>query len=263
MKGLILIFSLLICLIIQPLAQAVLIENADGITVTQVRNDGSALMWVKDANLAKSVYPGTPPFNGLMQYEDALAWIAHLNSISYAGYSDWRLPLTNPEEPNGSTDCGYYFPEPDSEMGYMYYTELGNVGYCDADGYNCPQPGWDLNTHGEPKIQNLQDGIYWSEELNFQHAWYFRLDTGEQCYRPKIYLSYAWAVRNTGLPPIRPGDINRDYTITIEDAIIGMQILSGLASSIQAVTDEVDVDGDDAIGFAEILYVLQKVSISR
>ena len=34
-------------------AQATLIDNLDG-TVTQVRSDGSALMWLQDANYAKA-----------------------------------------------------------------------------------------------------------------------------------------------------------------------------------------------------------------
>jgi hypothetical protein len=85
-------------------AHATLIDNGDG-TITQIRDDGSRLIWLENADLAGST----------MNWWDAMSWA---EDLVYAGRSDWRLPT--------SDECfGYNCTE--SEMGYLYYTELGNV----------------------------------------------------------------------------------------------------------------------------------------
>jgi len=78
-------FVLMIVLGITVPANALLEDNEDG-TITQTRNDGSSLMWLKDANTA-----GTA-----MNWEDANIWIDSLNSSNYLGYNDWRLPVNLP-----------------------------------------------------------------------------------------------------------------------------------------------------------------------
>ena len=102
------------------IASAELIDNGDG-TVTQIRNDGSRLMWLKNANTA-----GVP-----MIWAEVNAWIDNLNSINYLNYNDWRLPVAIPLDPNsghnmnlscdGSSDIGYNIISPNSDMSYMYY----------------------------------------------------------------------------------------------------------------------------------------------
>lgn len=57
------------------------------------------------------------------------------------------------------------------------------------------------------------------------------------------------------------GDLDGDGSITLTDAVIGLQLLTG--STFQpplAVHKEADLDGDLKIGIAEIIYVLQEVS---
>ncbi len=73
----------------------------------------------------------------------------------------WRLPATE-DGPyvwgyDGTTTAGYNITN--SEMGHLYYTELGNKGYYDTSG-NSPQPGWDL-MNGVP-FTNLIASWYWS-----------------------------------------------------------------------------------------------------
>ena len=59
-------------------------DNGDG-TITDNR---TRLMWTKDA--------GTPTVSscagGIKNWQEALDYIACLNSINHLGYSDWKLP---------------------------------------------------------------------------------------------------------------------------------------------------------------------------
>jgi len=187
-------------------AHALLEDNGDG-TVTQTRNDGSKLMWLKDANT-----DGTP-----MTWADAIAWIDSLNSINYLGYNDWRLPVNSPVNGSsylnvgrydGSSDIGYNISAPGSaypgstasEMAYMFYTELGNLSYYDTSA-GWPQPGWGLSNSGP--FTNLQPDYYWggTEYANPAAAYSFCFyhdtkpgRTGCQNNIGKILLGNAWAV---------------------------------------------------------------------
>jgi hypothetical protein len=91
---------------------ALLIDNKDG-TITQIRNDGSMLMWLQDANYAKT--SGFDP-DGQITQADAMDWAS---SLTFAGYTGWRLPVTYQ-----NTRGGY---RSSSEMGDLYYNELGNI----------------------------------------------------------------------------------------------------------------------------------------
>ncbi len=76
---------------------------------------------------------------------------------------NWRLPTT-PDVP-GSVGFG----NTDSEMGHLYYTELGNSA------------GGPFSNTGD--FQNLVSDIYWSSTeyaANTDFAWYFAFVDGEQ-----------------------------------------------------------------------------------
>ena len=67
-------FSLLILLFLVSAANAALVDNGNG-TVTQYRNDGSILMWLKDANYAMtSGYDQ----DGQMPWGTANSWAEYL-----------------------------------------------------------------------------------------------------------------------------------------------------------------------------------------
>jgi hypothetical protein len=68
-------------------AQADLINNFDG-TITQVKSDGTKLMWMQDANYAQTIGLST---NGQITQTEAINWA---NGLDFAGYTDWRLPVT-------------------------------------------------------------------------------------------------------------------------------------------------------------------------
>ena len=197
------------------------IDNQDG-TITQIRNDptygdGSRLMWLKDVNTAgTSGYPNDPNYPpGQMTWDESNTWIGTLNSSNYLGYDDWQLPRTLPVNGSnyntlvsydGSTDIGFNITSPNSEMAYMYYVELGNLGEYDTSGN--PQPGWGLLNTGS--FDNLQPDLYWSgTDATFDPrgaAWWFAFYNGSQSLYGKNTYRYAWAVRDVAAVP-EPGTL--------------------------------------------------------
>jgi hypothetical protein len=53
----------------------------------------------------------------------------------------------------------------------------------------------------------------------------------------------------------RPGDLDGDFAVDLTDAVLALQILSGLAS--EGVLSSGDVDANNYLGLSEVLYILQ------
>jgi hypothetical protein len=90
-----------------------------------------------------------------------------------------------------------------SELGYMYYANLGNLGYCLPDNTNpslCTQAqdGWGLVNTGP--FVNMSDSDYWTGiDLAPDYsdsAMAFDFHTGEKVTSGKRNWSYVWAVRD-------------------------------------------------------------------
>jgi hypothetical protein len=97
---------------------------------------------------------------------------------------------------DGTTSGGYNITS--SEMGHLYYTELGNLGFYDTGGNF--QPGKGLTNTGP--FTNLQPNPYWSDELydlDNYNAWGFNFGGGSQFVSIKGLAIYGLAVR--------PGDV--------------------------------------------------------
>lgn len=144
-------------------AQAALQDrDLDGDTVVDAFYDTELdITWLRDANL-----------NGAMNWWNAVAWA---DGLTFGGYSDWRLPTSD-------TCSGYNCTG--SEMGHLWYTELGN-----------PAGGPMTNTGG---FQNLLANDYWSGTEyapDAFYAWEFRTNFGHQAPYGKGNLHYAMAVR--------------------------------------------------------------------
>lgn len=161
--------SIVLLLILVIPANATLIDNGDG-TVTQIRDDGSVLMWLKDANYAytsgyaETLYDNT---QGGMYWADAMTWV---EDLVYAGYDDWRLPETLPIDGttyeytlsfDGTTDYGLNITSPNSEMSYMYYAELGNLSHTYPDGSSVDSADRGLLNTG-PFVNLMPALSYWS-----------------------------------------------------------------------------------------------------
>ena len=130
-------------------AHATLVDMNDG----TVYDTDTQLSWLQNANTA-----GTQ-----MTWDQAVAWAASLNSGSgFAGLTGWRLPNADPV-------CGANNNCTNSEMGHLYYTELGNAA------------GGPLTNVGP--FTNVQAGSYWSgTEYDTAHAWDFYFNVGYQGY---------------------------------------------------------------------------------
>lgn len=58
------------------------------------------------------------------------------------------------------------------------------------------------------------------------------------------------------------GDISGNADVGLEDAILALQIASGITPT-QSVDLSADINGDSKIGIAEAIYILQEVSELR
>jgi hypothetical protein len=70
---------------------------------------------------------------------------------------------------------------------------------------------------------------------------------------------WVWAVRG-GAPNAAPGDLNLDGIIDLTDAIIALQVMSGISTLNQPQMGYADVNQDGRIGLSEAIYVLQEVA---
>ncbi len=145
-------------------AHGALIDMHDG----TIYDTDTQLSWLKDAGSG-----------GLKTWSYAQAWAKSLNVADLTG---WRLPAADPA-------CNFAYNCTGSELGHLYYTELGNVA------------GGPLNSTGP--FANLQRDSYWSGteyDPNPNRAWYFYFGNGYQNAAIKDLYYFAWAVR----PGARP-----------------------------------------------------------
>ncbi|MEW6715429.1 MAG: hypothetical protein AB1306_10115 [Nitrospirota bacterium] len=117
-------------------------------------------------------------------WQNQVNWANSLTVTTWFGdtYDDWRLPSTIDGTAiwgtDGTTTAGYNITS--SEFGHLYYSELGNKGYCSTSN-TCPQSGWGLSETGP--FMNLQSGWYWSGTeyaANTTLAWTFDMSAGTQ-----------------------------------------------------------------------------------
>lgn len=157
---------------------------------------------------------------GKMTWWGAMAWTQDLeyhDTVRNITLTGWQLPTVGPINGsafnvndltfNGTTDRGYGITSPQSQMSYMYYVNLGNLGACSSQG-ECPRPGGGWGVSNSGPFSNIQNWYYHSatsggwtgariseNDGDFQFFFY----AGDQSISYKSYLEYAWAVR--------PGDV--------------------------------------------------------
>jgi hypothetical protein len=118
-------------------------------------------------------------------------------------YDDWRLPATVDGLWNwgydGNSTAGYNITS--SEMGHLYYTELGNKGWYSTSGVY--QDDYGLIKKGD--FQNLMPFYYWSGTeyaANPSNAWFFAFFDGEVAQYGKSNFRAAIAVRSGDVPQL-------------------------------------------------------------
>lgn len=131
--------------------------------------------------------------SGSQEWPDVVSWAEKLNEPGALKYQfdagvtvtwkgDWRLPKTvdGPRKHgyDGSTTAGFNITS--SEMGYLFYKSLGNVGYYDSKG-NKAKGFAGLKNKGP--FRNLKESIYFSGtqySIYPNHAWHFNFYYGGQ-----------------------------------------------------------------------------------
>ena len=185
MKAIIISLALSLSLLtVSGASQAALISEDGG---QLIYDTALNITWLADANLAATntfSVSGVLLPNGYMTWATAQSWIGAMNTADYLGYSDWRLP-TSDTTCSGNNCTG-------SEMGQLFYTELGGV------------TGTDIATTHNANLalfQNVHSDDYWSgtEYVPNSFAWNFAFSNGSQGVNTEDSNLYAWAVR--------PGDV--------------------------------------------------------
>jgi hypothetical protein len=138
---------------------------------------GNRLIYDSDLNITWYDYTKSYVPLGGATWGEQMLWASYL-TVNFGGtiYDDWRLPTALNQD--GTGPClGYNCTG--SEMGHLFYTELGNKGFLATNGN--PQSGWGLTNTGN--FQNLQPVPYWSGTewaAIPSHAWYFYFYSGGQ-----------------------------------------------------------------------------------
>jgi hypothetical protein len=173
------------------------------------------ITWLANADLAATNTFGVSGsfIKDLMGWQTAQNWIAAMNKSDYLGYSDWRLPKTDPVDgsgfayyysENGQSDVGFNISSPGtlyagskgSEMANLFYYTLGNQGYLTTSGAINPKYG--LKNTGP--FNNLRADTYWSGTVyapSTTEAWMFSMLYGGQdfYYKDDVAHYYAMVVR--------------------------------------------------------------------
>lgn len=185
-------------LIISTTTQATLLDRGNGL----IYDDQLDITWLWDANYAATQWADSGgtlgDADGRMTWYQATAWAA---GLEYMGYDDWRLPTTTQPDPNCSYQAsytgyplqGYGYNCTGSEMGYMFYTNLGGTAGYSILSATDPNGYLDL-------FENIQSYVYWSGTEfapNTNNAWNFNTNNGNQNINNKDNNNlYAWAVRS-------------------------------------------------------------------
>jgi hypothetical protein len=196
-KSLVFLCTMLVVLGISTATRATLYDRGGGL----IYDDVLDITWLQDTNYAKT---SGYDFDGFMTWYDAMAWA---DSLVYGGYDDWRLPTTvhglYVYGYDGTTTAGYNITS--SEMGYMYYENLLNLGLFATDG-TYPQPGWSWVPSNTGPFINLQPYDYYSGTeypslVGF--VWFFGFGGVYQgLVRKGWSWGRAWAVRPGDSVPI-------------------------------------------------------------
>lgn len=154
-------YSFMLIMVLASLsAEANLIPSTDGKTVYDTDLN---ITWLADASYAITSGFDT---DGRMAWTQAVPWIDSLNTSGYLGVTNWRMPKGDPA-------CGANLNCTNSEMGHLFYVELGGIA------------GGRISNSTDPDLglfSNIVEGVYWTEtvvtgvpdghyDFNFSSGW--------------------------------------------------------------------------------------------
>lgn len=254
-------------LVISSPSPAELIDRGGGL----IYDTELDITWLQDANYASS--SGVDE-DGAMSWDSANNWASNLeyyDSVRNVVWSDWRLPSTQIPDDSCTDDEAGTAPSLDptgfnctgSELGHLYYTELGGTA-----------GEWIINSN-DPDLslfKNIQIGLYWSQTEAASNptaaAWHFHTDTGFQNDFPKFTTLYAWPVRDgdVGSELTADGDINSDGQVNSLDVLLAARIATGyidasmhhlLRGDVAPLTGNIP-NPDGKINIADLLVIQRK-----
>ena len=169
-----------LCALFAPAQASLLLRGGNN---DMVYDTVSGLTWVRNASLG-----------GLRTWADAKDWAENLE---FGGRSDWRLPGLTPVNgvalnldfsDDGSTDSGFNNSGLNSELGFLFYSSLGNNA---LDGLTQTGP-----------FQDLAAWAYWTGAASpfGGEAMHFFTAFGDQGSSSTDNLYFAWAVRAGDVP---------------------------------------------------------------
>jgi hypothetical protein len=206
-----------------PPASAALIAREGGMYYDTVLD----ITWSGDANFAKTLgYSDTGLVN--QQTANYLTQLFYTqNSATGDIYTDWRLPTLGPDVddfsaflpgsngqlPNGQGATGTGWGTPDdsgiySELGWMYYANLGGLPRCESVGDEpCEfNPNYGLphlyGPHDTGPFANLQLDFYWTDHraVSTNAYWAFTFADGNQNPRApqngQEGVAFVWLVHD-------------------------------------------------------------------
>jgi hypothetical protein len=177
-------------------------------------DNGGGLIYDTDRDITWYV-PSLSP----MTWSQAVSWIAGL-SVSNANVSNvmgWRLPSALNQD--GTGPCGGYGCL-GSEMGHLYYTELGNT------------PHGPFTNKGP--FTNLQQANYWTalEWASFPgNAWAFGFNSGLQGFANKDSAVYFFAMA------VRDGNVGESPRSVSEGVVADLTRLLAQTSDYRNATE--------------------------
>lgn len=174
----------------------------------------------------KLIYDNDSPFGSIIwldytkdpyHWDYQQSWITSLNTggvltynlnsgVAITSTGDWRLPLTVDGEKVNYPDSRFYngtgpngFNITTSELGHLFYSELGNVGDIDTSGTitSCSALGTHCLTN-TGVFDSLDSHFYWSDteySVNSDEAWGLNFYYGWQDSMDKGYYRAAIAVQ--------------------------------------------------------------------
>ncbi len=236
-------------LFLADLSFATLVDNGDG-TITQIRTDGSQLMWLQDANYAAT--SGYPDYETVTEYcytpnpatcfsiapqiglthADAITWAS---TLDFAGHTDWRM--ASGLNPDGSGPVIGF-------AGLGAIGEMINLTVTEGIWRDAPGPfsNVQLSYWTSSSGPDFDDGIWDHLVLNSSQA---VLQSKQVVVGPDIFVLRrfaGWAVRDVTVV-LDTADFDGDGDVDSADLIV-WQSSYGVNAGADADGDG-ESDGDD------------------